>query len=84
VLPPLDVLDRMPGVALVPGPVQVLGAAAELDDEVLAQVFWFGFTPLLTPEPDEARLIVAHDDAGVGAYERATICHHLFISKVKS
>ena len=50
---PLDVLDRIAGVALVPGPVQVLGDGAKLDDEVLAEVFWFGLTPLLTPEPDE-------------------------------
>jgi hypothetical protein len=55
-----------------------------LDDKVLTQVFWFGNTPLLTPEPDEPRLVIAHDDASVGAaYERATICDHYFVSKLK-
>jgi hypothetical protein len=51
-----------------------------LNNEVLAQVFWLGLTPLLTPEPDESRLVIAHDDASVGAaYERATICDHYFV-----
>jgi hypothetical protein len=63
---------------------RVLGDRAELDDEVLAQVFWFGLTPLLTPEPDEPRLVSAHDDASVGAAnERATIHDHYFVSKLK-
>src|SRR6516165_8183753 len=80
----LHVVDRIARVAFVPGPVQLLRDAAELDDEVLAQVFWFGLTPLFTPEPDESRLVIAHDDAGVGAaYERATICNHYFVSKLK-
>ena len=80
----LHVIDRIAGVAFVPGPIQLLCDAAELDNEVLAQVFWFGLTPLLTPEPDEPRLVIAHDDASVGAaYERATIYVHLSISEVK-
>src|SRR6516165_5736352 len=78
----LHVVDRIARVAFVPGPVQLLRDAAELDNEVLAQVFWFGLTPLLTPEPDEPRLVIAHDDTSVGAaYERASFCVHWVISK---
>jgi len=73
----LHVIDRIAGVALVPGPVQLLCDAAELDDEVLTQVLWFGLTPLLTPEPDEPRLVIAHDDASVGAaYELTAFVVH--------
>jgi hypothetical protein len=80
----LHVIDRIAGVAFVPAPVQLLGDAAELDDKVLAEVLRFGLTPLLTPEPDKPRLVIAHDDASVGAaYERATICDHYFVSKLK-
>jgi hypothetical protein len=78
----LHVIDRLAGVAFVPGPVQLLCDAAELDNEVLAQVFRFDLASLLPPEPKEPCLIIAHDDASVGAaYERATICVHWVISK---
>jgi hypothetical protein len=78
----LHVIDRIAGVAFVPGPVQLLGDGAKLDNEVLAQVCWFSLTPLLTPEPDEPCLVIAHDDASVGAaYERASFCVHWVISK---
>ena len=36
--PALHVLDRLPGVALVPAPVEVLGNGAELDDQVVGEV----------------------------------------------
>jgi hypothetical protein len=64
--PPLHVLDSIPGVALVPSPVQVLSNGAELDDEVLAQVFRFGLTPLLTPKPDLQSLFYPQVEAGHG------------------
>jgi hypothetical protein len=50
--PPLHVLDRIAAVAFVPGPVQVFGDAAELDDEILAEVLRFSLAPLFSPKPD--------------------------------
>jgi DNA-binding XRE family transcriptional regulator len=38
----LDAFDGPPGVALVPEPIEVLGHQAELDDEVVGQVFRLG------------------------------------------
>src|SRR5262245_41298937 len=55
------------GVALVPGPIEVLGGASELHDEVAGQVLGLSFPAFLAPELDEGRLIVAHDDPGVRA-----------------
>jgi hypothetical protein len=79
--PSLHILDCITRAALVPGSVQLLRDAAELDNEVLAQVFWFGLTPLLTPEPDEPRLVIAHDNASVGAAdEGASFYVHWVIS----
>jgi hypothetical protein len=50
----------------------------------LAEVLGLDVASLFAPEPDEPRLVIAHDDASVGAaYERATICDHYFISKLK-
>jgi hypothetical protein len=67
---PLDVVDRIARTAFIPGPVQVLGDTAELNNEILAQVFWFDLASLLPPKPEEPCLIVAHDDPGVRtAYE---------------
>ena len=63
----LDVLDRLPGVDLVPASVQVLGGAAELDEEVAGQVLGFGFAALLAPEAEEGCLILTHDDPCIGA-----------------
>ena len=55
------------GVALVPGPVEVLGGGAELHDEVAREVLGLGLAPLLPPQPDQGRLVAAHDDPGVRA-----------------
>ena len=65
--PPLDVRDRLAGVALVPMPIEVLGDVPELDDEVARQVLGLGLAALLPPEPEQGRFVGAHDDPGVGA-----------------
>ena len=44
--PALDVGDAPPGVALVPGAVEVLGRGPELHDEVAGQVLRLGLAPL--------------------------------------
>ena len=65
--PALDVGDDPPGVALVPSPVERLGGDAELDDEVVAEVFGLGLAALFLPQPDQRRLVGAHDDPRVRA-----------------
>ena len=63
--PPLNLGDNLAGVALVPAPVELLGDAAELDDQVAGQVFGLGLAPFLPPEPEQGGLVIAHDDPGV-------------------
>jgi hypothetical protein len=82
--PTLNIFDRMARAALVPGPVQPLGNRSELDEEILAQVLELDFPSLFPPEPNELRLVISHDNAGVGsADEGAAFCDHLSISEVK-
>jgi hypothetical protein len=78
----LNAFNGLPSIALVPMPVEVLGHQPELDDDVAGQVLRFGLAPLLAPEAQESRSVVAHDDPGVGAAdERPAIltrfCPHL-------
>jgi hypothetical protein len=57
---------------LVPAPVEVLGHAAELDDQVTGEVLGLHFAAFLPPEAEQGGFVVAHDDAGVrAAYESA-------------
>jgi hypothetical protein len=63
----LDVSDMVAGVALVPGPVELLGSPPELHDEVAGQVLRFSLTTFFAPQLDQGCFIAAHDDAGVGA-----------------
>jgi hypothetical protein len=77
----LDVFDRLASIALVPEPVEILGGLAELNDEVAGQVLGLDFAALFPPEADEGGLVVAHDDAGVGAADEVApflggICPH--------
>ena len=65
--PMLDAFDRLPGVALVPMPVEGFSHEPELDDEVAGQVLRLGLAPFLAPQADQGGFIVAHDDPGVGA-----------------
>src|SRR6266699_643920 len=67
----LDVGDAPAGIALVPGPVELLGGGPELHDEVAGQVLRLRFTALLPPELDQGCFVIAHDDAGVGASDEA-------------
>ena len=69
--PMLDAFDGLPGIALVPEPVEVLGHEPQLDDQVAGEVLWLGLAPLLAPEPGEGGLVVPHDDAGVRAADEA-------------
>ena len=69
--PMLDAFDGLPGIALVPMPVEGFGRQPELDDEVAGEVFRLDFAPLLAPQADQGGFIVAHDDPGVRAADEA-------------
>jgi hypothetical protein len=69
--PMLNAFDSLPGVALVPMPIERFSHHAEHDDEVAGQVLRLGFAPFLAPEASEGGFIVAHDDPGVGAADEA-------------
>jgi hypothetical protein len=62
----LDICDGAASIALIPTSVEVLGDFSELYNEIAGEVLRANFTPFLAPEPDEGRLIVTHDDSGVG------------------
>jgi len=63
--PALDVGDGAPRIALIPSPVERLGGDAELDDEVIAEIFRLGLAALFLPQPVQGRLVRAHNDPRV-------------------
>jgi hypothetical protein len=56
----LHVLDGVPGVALVPLAVEVLGHEAELDDQIGREVLRPDLAPLLLPQADQGLFVLAH------------------------
>ena len=65
--PALDVDDDLPGIELVPAPVQILGDRPKLDNEVAGQVLRLDLAAFLPPQPHQGDLVIAHDDPGIGA-----------------
>ena len=63
----LDVGDHLPGIGLIPAPIEVLGHHPKLDDEIAGQILRLGLAALFPPEPEQRLLITAHDDPGVRA-----------------
>jgi hypothetical protein len=63
--PPLDIPDRVTGVALIPTPVEVFRHGAELDDEVFGKVFRLDLPALLPPKPHQRRFVIPHNDSRV-------------------
>jgi hypothetical protein len=61
----LHVGDDLPGIGLVPAPVQLLGYDPELDDEVAREVLRLSLATLLLPKPLQSALIAPHDDPSV-------------------
>ena len=47
--PLLDVGDDLPGIGLVPAPIEVLGGQAQLDDEVAREVLRLDLAALFPP-----------------------------------
>ncbi len=71
---PLHVGDDLPGIGLIPAPIELLGHHPELDDEVAGEVLWLDLAALFSPEPQQGEFIVAHNDPGVrAADERAPV-----------
>lgn len=68
--PFLNVGDGLARRALIPGPVEVLGDGAELHDQVVRKILRRDLAALFPPQPREIVLIIAHDDAGIGAADK--------------
>jgi hypothetical protein len=68
---PLNVRDRLAGVALVPVPIEVLCHQAEPDDEVGGEVLRLGLAPFFAPDAEQGGFIVAHDHPGVRAADKS-------------
>jgi hypothetical protein len=61
----LNIGDDLPGIGLVPAPIEILGGKPELDHQIAGQVFRLYLTALLPPQPNQRRLITPHDDPGI-------------------
>ena len=61
----LDIGQDLPGIGLVPAPIEVLGDDPELDDEIAGEVLRRDLASLFAPQPQQSRLVIAHDDPGV-------------------
>ncbi len=70
--PLLDVGDDPPCIGLVPAPVKLLGGEAELHNQVAGQVLRLDFAAFFPPEALQGRLVIAHNDPGVGAAYKGT------------
>ena len=71
--------DPMAGLALIPGPIELLGHQPELDDQLARQIGRLDLAALFLPQPDQGRLVAAHDDAGVGAADEVLTVRPSFI-----
>jgi hypothetical protein len=70
---PLDIDKYLPGIGLIPAPIEVLGHNPKLDQEIAGQVRRFDLAPLFPPEPHERTLIIAHNDSGIRAADEITV-----------
>src|SRR5262249_47192456 len=68
--PALNVFDFLARVALEPLPIEILGHAPKLDDEIAREVLGLGLAALLTPQADQGSFVTTHDDPGVGAADK--------------
>src|SRR5262245_7818755 len=68
----LDVRNSAPRIALIPGPVELLGCAPQLDDEVTRKILGPDLTSFFLPEPNQGIFIVPHDDPCIGPPDEGT------------
>jgi hypothetical protein len=66
----LDAFDRLPGIALVPGAVELLGRGPELDDEVAGEICRLDLASLFL-RGEGGRLHRCPRSPGVGAPDEA-------------
>src|ERR1700722_1458317 len=59
--------DRASGLALIPGPVQRLGGASHLNDEIAGEILRFSLASFFAPKAQQRALVRPHDDPGVRA-----------------
>ena len=69
--PMLHAFNGLPGIALVPMPVESLSRQPELDDEVAGKVLRLDFPPLLSPQTNEGRFFSAHYHPGIRSPDKA-------------
>ena len=62
---PLHIGKQLPGISLIPAPVQVLRRNTKLNDQIAGQVLRLDLATLFAPEPEEGGFIVAHDDSRI-------------------
>ena len=67
----LDVGNDLAGIGLVPAAIEVLRHDPELDDKIAGQVLRLDLAALFPPKPQKSVLIIAHDDPGVRAADKA-------------
>ncbi|MET4040518.1 hypothetical protein ABIC03_002209 [Bradyrhizobium sp. RT6a] len=63
----LDVRDGLSCRALVSEAIEDLCYRAELDDEIIREIFWCDLSTFLLPKAGELVLVVAHDDTRIRA-----------------
>jgi hypothetical protein len=61
----LHVRNDLPGIRLVPAPIEIFGGEAELNDQIPGKVFRFDIASLFPPQAEQGRIIIAHEDPGV-------------------
>src|SRR5258706_16093788 len=59
--PALDALDDLASRALVPAPIEAFGREPELDEQIPRIIWRLPFAPLLSPQAEQCRLVVAHN-----------------------
>ena len=51
----------------VPASIELFGHQTKLHDEIAGEILRRDLAALFLPQPDQRCLVIAHDDAGVGA-----------------
>jgi hypothetical protein len=81
----LHILEGSTGIPFEPVTVKGLGHDPKLDDEVAGEVFGFGLTALLAPEPNQGCRVLTHDDPGIRPADKGTpIMGHSYAFRLKN
>jgi hypothetical protein len=63
----LDIDQDLPGIGLIPAPIEVLGHHPKLNNQITGYILRLDLAALFPPEPDERLVVIAYDDPGIGA-----------------